>query len=148
MGWLVGYVVAVGTLNATLQVTRGLTRGAGKLIEGRPREALAEAAGGLLAPLLQAADQYARLALDAYGAACAIAGQEAGNGRGARRRGGAGPLRPAGGLGNSCGRTAGIGRCSSAWPSGAMPAACFFLAVSRFLPAVFSPFPDARRQSG
>jgi hypothetical protein len=44
------------------------------LIEGRPREALAEAAGGLLAPLLQAADQYARLALDAYCAAAAIAG--------------------------------------------------------------------------
>jgi hypothetical protein len=78
MGWLVGYVVAVGTLNATLQVTRGLTRGVGKLIEGKPREALGEAAGGLLAPLLQAADQYARLALDAFGAAAAIAGTEAG----------------------------------------------------------------------
>src|SRR5262249_52520922 len=78
MGWLVGYVVAVGTLNATLQVTRGLTRGVGKLIEGRPREALAEAAGGLLAPLFQAADQYARLALDAYGAAATIAGRGAG----------------------------------------------------------------------
>jgi hypothetical protein len=78
MSWLVGYVVAVGTLNATLQVARGLTRGAGKLIEGKPREALGEAAGGLLAPLLQAADQYARLALDAYGAASAIAGQGAG----------------------------------------------------------------------
>jgi hypothetical protein len=78
MGWLVGYIVAAGTLNATLQVARGLTRGAGKLIEGRPREALGEAAGGLLAPLLQAADQYARLALDAYSAAAAIAGQGAG----------------------------------------------------------------------
>jgi len=45
------YLAVVGTFTASTQAMRGVVRGVGKLIEGQPREALGEVAGGLAAPL-------------------------------------------------------------------------------------------------
>jgi hypothetical protein len=64
------YLVVVGTFTATAQALRGVVRGAGKLIEGKPREALGEVAGGLVAPVKSAYPQACRLGEDV----CRVAG--------------------------------------------------------------------------
>jgi hypothetical protein len=64
------YLVVVGTFTATAQALRGAVRGAGKLIEGKPREALGEVAGGLVAPARSAYNQALRLGEDV----CRVAG--------------------------------------------------------------------------
>jgi hypothetical protein len=58
------YLAVVGTFTATTQALRGVVRGAGKLIEGKPREALGEVAGGLVAPVKSAYAQTCRLGED------------------------------------------------------------------------------------
>ena len=49
---LAAYMVIVGGATAGLQAARGVVRGVGKLVEGEPRKALAEVAGGLAAPFV------------------------------------------------------------------------------------------------
>jgi hypothetical protein len=58
------YLVFAGSLTATTQAARGVIRGVGKLIEGQPRAALGEVAGGLLAPAKSAYTQVCRLGED------------------------------------------------------------------------------------
>ena len=50
---LTGYFLSAGGLTAGLRVVRGAVRGAGRALAGDPRGALAEAAGGLVAPAVQ-----------------------------------------------------------------------------------------------
>jgi hypothetical protein len=54
MSFLTAYVVVAGTFTAGLQVARGVVRGAGKLIVGDTRGALAEVAAGAVAPVMSA----------------------------------------------------------------------------------------------
>jgi hypothetical protein len=56
--------LVVGGVTAAAQVVRGVVRGAGRLIEGEPRSALAEAAAGLVAPVMAAYSQLCRLGED------------------------------------------------------------------------------------
>jgi len=58
------YLAVVGTFTASTQAMRGVVRGVGKLIEGQPREALGEVAGGLAAPLKTAFNQVCHLGED------------------------------------------------------------------------------------
>jgi len=58
------YLAVVGTFTASTQAMRGVVRGVGKLIEGQPREALGEVAGGLAAPLRTAFTQICHLGED------------------------------------------------------------------------------------
>src|SRR5262245_34159721 len=71
---LVGYLAVAGTLSAGLQVARGVVRGTGCLLAGDPRGALAQVAGGLLAPARQVYAEAGRLALDVFVAAPALSG--------------------------------------------------------------------------
>ncbi len=57
IGVLSTYLAVAGGIAAGAQVGRGITRGAFRLLQGDPRGALAEAAGGLAAPALTAANQ-------------------------------------------------------------------------------------------
>ncbi len=57
IGVLSTYVAVAGGIAAGAQVGRGITRGVFRLLQGDPRGALAEAAGGLAAPALTAANQ-------------------------------------------------------------------------------------------
>ena len=50
---LTGYFLSAGGLTAGLRVVRGAVRGAGRALAGDARGALAEAAGGLIAPAAQ-----------------------------------------------------------------------------------------------
>jgi hypothetical protein len=66
MGFFAAYLMAVGGFTAGVQVVRGVVRGAGKLIEGEPRTALAEMAGGMVAPLFSAYVQVCQLGEDVW----------------------------------------------------------------------------------
>ncbi|MBM4072139.1 MAG: hypothetical protein FJ271_24915 [Planctomycetes bacterium] len=72
MSLLFVYVTLVGGMTASIQVTRGVVRGVGKLIEGEPRAALGEVVGGLVAPLHSAFAQMYRLGDDVCQAANAL----------------------------------------------------------------------------
>lgn len=76
MSFLVAYVTFVGGITASLQVTRGVVRGVGKLIEGEPRAALGEVVGGLVAPLHSVFNQMYRLGDDICHAANALSLEE------------------------------------------------------------------------
>ncbi len=58
------YLAAAGGASAGAQVARGAVRGAAKLFRGDVRGALAEAAGGLAAPVVTAVAQFSGLAAD------------------------------------------------------------------------------------
>jgi predicted ThiF/HesA family dinucleotide-utilizing enzyme len=64
MGLFVSYVLVVGGFTASVQVIRGVVRGAGKLIEGEPKAALVEVAGGVMAPVASAVGQACKLGAD------------------------------------------------------------------------------------
>jgi hypothetical protein len=66
---LTGYFLSAGGLSAGLRVTRGLVRGTGRALAGDPRGALAEAAGGLIAPAVQVYREAGLLIADALSAA-------------------------------------------------------------------------------
>jgi hypothetical protein len=66
------YLVVVGSFTATAQALRGVVRGAGKLIEGKPREAVAEVAGGLLAPARSVYNQACCLGEDVFRVAATL----------------------------------------------------------------------------
>jgi hypothetical protein len=68
-----GYFVVTGTVAAALQAARGLVRGCAKLLQGDGRGAVAEVAGGLVAPACRAANEAGKLAQDALACAWAIA---------------------------------------------------------------------------
>jgi hypothetical protein len=70
------YLAVVGTFTASTQAMRGVVRGMGKLIEGQPREALGEVAGGLAAPLKTAFNQVCHLGEDVCRAARVLALEE------------------------------------------------------------------------
>ncbi len=57
IGVLTTYLAVAGGIAAGTQVGRGITRGVLRLLHGDPRGALAEAAGGLAAPVVTAANQ-------------------------------------------------------------------------------------------
>ncbi len=57
IGVLTTYLAVAGGIAAGAQVGRGITRGVFRLLHGDPRGALAEAAGGLAAPAVTAANQ-------------------------------------------------------------------------------------------
>ena len=69
---LTGYFLSAGGLTAGLRVTRGLVRGTGRALAGDPRGALAEAAGGLIAPAAQVSREARLLVADALEAAEAL----------------------------------------------------------------------------
>ena len=69
---LTGYFLSAGGLTAGLRVTRGLVRSAGRALAGDPRGALAEAAGGLVAPAVQVYREAGLLIADALEAAEAL----------------------------------------------------------------------------
>jgi hypothetical protein len=73
MSLFVSYVLIVGGLTASVQVVRGVVRGAGKLIEGEPKAALVEIAGGVMAPVASAVGQVCQLGEDVCRTAAAIA---------------------------------------------------------------------------
>ncbi len=58
------YLAAAGGTSAGAQVARGAVRGAAKLFRGDVRGALAEAGGGLAAPVVTAVAQFSGLAAD------------------------------------------------------------------------------------
>jgi hypothetical protein len=60
-GMLTAYLLVVGGATAGVQAARGVVRGVGKLVQGEPREALAEVAGGLAAPVVSLVHQAAQL---------------------------------------------------------------------------------------
>ena len=66
---LTGYFLSAGGLSAGLRVTRGLVRSTGRALAGDPRGALAEAAGGLVAPAVQVYREAGLLIADALSAA-------------------------------------------------------------------------------
>jgi len=70
LNFLAAYLAVVGGATAGLQAARGVVRGVGKLIEGEPRQALAEVAGGLLAPVVAFVHQATRLGAEV----CEVAG--------------------------------------------------------------------------
>jgi hypothetical protein len=72
MSILTAYVVVAGTFTAGLQVARGVVRGAGKLIAGDTRGALAEVAAGAVAPVMSAYHQVCKLGEDVCRAAGAL----------------------------------------------------------------------------
>jgi len=74
MGLLATYAALVGGFTAGVQMVRGFVRGAAKLIEGDVRGALAEAAGGFLAPVTSACNQVCRLGEDVFQSAAALSG--------------------------------------------------------------------------
>jgi hypothetical protein len=69
-------MMLVGAFTAGVQVVRGVVRAGGLLVAGDPRGALAQAAGGLAAPLVSAYTQLCRLGEDACHAAHALAEKE------------------------------------------------------------------------
>ena len=74
MNLFAAYLLAVGGFTAGVQVARGVVRGAGKLIDGEPGAAFAEAAGGLVAPLFSAYAQVCKLGEDVWQVAGSLAG--------------------------------------------------------------------------
>jgi hypothetical protein len=76
---LTGYFLIAGGLTAGLRAARGVVRGTGRALAGDPRGALAEAAGGLIAPAAQVYREARLLVADALEAAEALSdggGQE------------------------------------------------------------------------
>ena len=73
MNILTGYLLVTGGLTAGLRVVRGVARGAGRALAGDARGALAEAAGGLIAPAAQVCREARLLTADALEAAEALA---------------------------------------------------------------------------
>jgi hypothetical protein len=71
------YLALVGGAAAAVQVSRGLVRGVGRLVQGEPREALAEVAGGLVAPVVSVVHQMTQLA----GEVCCVAAALTDDGR-------------------------------------------------------------------
>ena len=74
MHYFLGYLMVVGGVSAGLQVTRGVVRGAGRLLGGDARGALAEVAGGVAAPVRTVCHEACKLAADVFIAATAISG--------------------------------------------------------------------------
>jgi hypothetical protein len=70
------YLAVVGTFTASMQAMRGVVRGAGKLIEGQPRTALGEVAGGFLAPVKSAYTQACRLGEDVFRTVSALGAED------------------------------------------------------------------------
>jgi hypothetical protein len=75
---LTGYLLVTGGLTGGLRVVRGVVRGASRALAGDARGALAEAAGGLLAPAVGVYREAGLLIADALEAAEALT---AGGGR-------------------------------------------------------------------
>ncbi len=73
MEYFIKYLVVTGGVSAGLQVTRGLVRATGQLLQGQPRAALGEALGGLAAPALRVYTEAVRLGGDVWDAAWGIA---------------------------------------------------------------------------
>jgi hypothetical protein len=69
---LTGYFLSAGGLTAGLRAARGVVRGIGRALAGDPRGALAEAAGGLIAPAAQVSREARLLIADALEAAEAL----------------------------------------------------------------------------
>ncbi len=69
IGYIVGGVVAgvsaVAASGACYRMASGVVRGAGRLVEGKPGEALAEIAAGVTEPLHVAGTQFVGLAVNA-----------------------------------------------------------------------------------
>jgi hypothetical protein len=76
MHFFVAYLTVTGGLAAGLQVSRGLVRAAGRLLEGEPRAALAEALGGVVAPAQRVVGEAICLGIDAWAAAQTLTGGE------------------------------------------------------------------------
>src|SRR5205823_1886821 len=74
---LTGYLVVVGGATAGVQAARGVVRGVGRLAQGEPRAALAQVAGGLVAPVLSLVHQAAQLG----GEVCLVAASLGDEGR-------------------------------------------------------------------
>jgi hypothetical protein len=74
MNLFAAYTLALGAFTAGTQVARGVVRGVGKLIEGNPRAALTEVAGGLAAPVAAAIGQVCKLGEDVCRAAGRLVG--------------------------------------------------------------------------
>ena len=72
MNILTGYLLVTGGLTGGLRVVRGVVRGAGRALAGDARGALAEAAGGLIAPGAQVSREARLLVTDALEAAQAL----------------------------------------------------------------------------
>ena len=72
MGFFAAYAMVVGGFTAGVQMVRGVVRGAGKLIEGDPRGAVTEVAGGLVSPLVSACSQLCHLGADVCRSAAAL----------------------------------------------------------------------------
>ena len=72
MNILTGYLVIAGGLTAGLRVVRGVVRGTARALTGDARGALAEAAGGLVAPAVEAYREAGLLVTDALDAAQAL----------------------------------------------------------------------------
>jgi hypothetical protein len=76
MHFFMVYLAVTGGLSAGMQVSRGLVRAAGRLLEGEPRAALAEAVGGVLAPAQRVVGEAICLGIEAWAAAQALTGGE------------------------------------------------------------------------
>jgi hypothetical protein len=74
MNLFAAYTLALGAFTAGTQVARGVVRGVGKLIEGKPRAALTEVAGGLAAPVATAVQQVCKFGEDVCHAASCLVG--------------------------------------------------------------------------
>jgi hypothetical protein len=77
MDFALGYFMVAGGLAAGLQAARGVVRGCSKLVQGDARGAVAEVAGGLIAPAGRVFHEAGRLGLDVLACAAAIAGDQA-----------------------------------------------------------------------
>ena len=71
--FLAGYLAITGAISAGLQVARGVVRGVGRLIEGDPRGAVVEVAGGLVAPVRTVYNEACKLGADVFAVAGGIA---------------------------------------------------------------------------
>jgi hypothetical protein len=76
MGLFTSYVFVAGSLSASAQIARGLVRGAGKLVQGDPKGALVEAAGGVIAPATSAVSQLFKLGSEVFEVASNLIGAE------------------------------------------------------------------------
>src|SRR3954453_16271158 len=75
MPLVVNYLCFAGCVHASLQATRGLVRGVCRVMEGDPRAAMAEVAGGLVAPARSVVVEAAKLGVDVLACAAALCGE-------------------------------------------------------------------------
>jgi hypothetical protein len=66
------YLAATGGAAAGAQVARGAVRGVARFVRGDVPGALAETAGGLIAPVVTAAHQFSHLGAEVYKAATSL----------------------------------------------------------------------------